>query len=138
MIGDAVESTGPNAGEMHVQPVGKGNGITLHFTSLSSLVILISSPTAKVRQELTQFLTNGSSDVRLPGLARSLLPGCGYGLGCAYLAEDRRVQGRRCGQRCDIFAVWRDKLALGFIYRRRGRNVGWKRMANYLGINLDR
>ena len=31
------------------------------FTSSSSLVILISSPTAKVRQELTQFFTSGSS-----------------------------------------------------------------------------
>ena len=25
----------------------------------------------------------------------------------------------------DICAVWRDKLALGVIYRRWGRNVGW-------------
>jgi len=28
-----------------------------------------------------------------------------------------------CGR--DICAVWRDKLALGVIYRRWGRNVGW-------------
>ena len=32
---------------------------SLRFSS--SLVILISSPTAKVRQELTQFFTSGSS-----------------------------------------------------------------------------
>jgi hypothetical protein len=32
-----------------------------HFTSSSSQEILISSPTAKLRQELTQFFTSGSS-----------------------------------------------------------------------------
>jgi len=42
-------------------PSRSASAIASHFTPFSSLVILISSPTAKVRQELTQFFTRGSS-----------------------------------------------------------------------------